>query len=172
MPENANSLTWVPPGSRPPRQPRWLRGKTPPPAGQGMRRRKPSPSPFTPASGRPRADRGAPTQLRPTRAQGMAPGTPCRPAQRTNKHATQNSVCGGGTHRSTQRCVAGALARAAKAGRETVKRFPQGEPLDKPGWSARRGTGEQAAQATDTTRIINNNGTLSLRRNCEQWLGE
>jgi len=52
------------------------------------------------------------------------------------------------------------------------KRFPQRETLDKPGWSARRGTGEQAAQTMDTTRIINNNGTLSLRRNCEQWLGE
>ena len=46
------------------------------------------------------------------------------------------------------------------------------ETLDKLGWSARRGTGEQAAQAMDTTRIMNNNGTLSLRRNCEQWLGE
>jgi len=64
---------------------------------------------------------------------GMEPGTPCRPAQRTNKHATQNSGFGRRTHIATQRCAASALARAAKAGRETVKLLPRGATLDKPG---------------------------------------
>ena len=129
-----------------------------------MSGQKPRSNPSPPTSGQ---RRGPPRQPGPTLPEPEAraePGTPCRPAKRTEQHATRKSVWERGTHRTTQRCAAGALARAGRARPRNGQAVSQRETLDKPGCPARRGTVEQAAQSEMRSELYNNNETPS-------WLG-
>ena len=66
----------------------------------------------------------------------------------------------------------GALARAATGRARNGQAVWYSQTLDKPASSTRRGSDEQAAQATDTTGIINNDGTLSRLRHVDMYRAE
>ena len=98
------------------------------------------------AQGAPSTAAGAGALAGPTPPAGLGqePGTPCRPATRTNKHAPQKSVCGRGPTGSAQRCAGVRKRGLAEPGRETVKRFPKGKHLTNP--ADPRGAGQLSMQ--------------------------
>ena len=69
-----------------------------------------------------------------------------------------------GVHWIVRWANGGAQARAASGKARNGQAVSQRETLDKPGWPARRGTAEQAAQSEMRSELCNNNETPS-------WLG-